>query len=204
MKSKNSTSETSERLKVARNLHDTVAQEVAALGYACDEAILLAPPGSARDSLVEIRTRLSLLGTNLRDEIALLREYDSPLGGMITRFLSELKAQSPIRIVSDISPSLTTTPELDLELYRTVRELITNIVQHSQGTQLKLEARLDGTQIEITIFDDGIENDSFYRQQIPALHFGQLGAIERMSAAGGSLSYVRDGQINRYRLGANW
>ena len=80
---KNSTSESAERLKIARDLHDTLAQEIAAIGFSCDEAVALAPLGTARTSLLEIRSRLSLLSTIVRDEIALLRDEHRSFGDLL-------------------------------------------------------------------------------------------------------------------------
>ena len=63
-----------ERLRIARDLHDTVAQRLAGLGYALDSVIadeLI--PSDRKRTLREIRLELSHVIAELRDEILALR-----------------------------------------------------------------------------------------------------------------------------------
>lgn len=198
LKSKNSTSEVSERLKVARDLHDTVAQEIAALGYLCDEAISLAPLGHARDSIAGIRHRLSLLSTTLRDEIGLLREPERNLGYALTALLRELTTQSEIRVSNKVPLTLTVDPDRQLDIYRAIREIITNIFAHSGASNIHLTSSSNSDDVKIEITDDGVENGDF--EEDSPFHFGLAGVRERISAVNGTLHYHRDGSENSYKI----
>lgn len=198
MRSKNFTSDTGERLKVARDLHDTIAQEIAALGYACDEAISLAPTGPTRQSLVAIRDRLSLLGTTLRDEIGALRSSQGNFGEALAALVHELALQCEIEITNEIPRELNFDESVEFELYRSLRELITNIIAHARAKKIALTYTQTGMRGEFTIADDGEENT-----EVPSskdFHFGTIGVTERLAAIHAEFSYQRSGAENIYRI----
>jgi signal transduction histidine kinase len=198
LRSKNFTSDTGERLKVARDLHDTIAQEIAALGYACDEAISLAPIGSARQSLVAIRDRLSLLGTTLRDEIGALRSSPGNLGAALAALVAELALHCEIEITHEIPRELTLVESVEFELYRSLRELISNIITHAHATTITLAYHHTGQRCEFTITDDGIENTKVHATE--DFHFGAIGIRERLRTIDGDFSYHRSSAGNLYRI----
>ena len=198
MRLKNSTSDSSERLRVARDLHDTLAQELAALGYICDEAIALAPMGQSRDSIVDIRQRLSIVSATLRDEIGLLREHQLVVGQALALFLNQLQSQSAITVNNQIPTNFDLPQQRQLDLYRALREIVTNIFAHSAATILSLRSITGSESIEIEITDDGVE----YLESGATTNyrFGSAGLRERIEAIGGQLSYLRNKSINCYRI----
>lgn len=198
MKSKNSTNDSGERLKVARDLHDTIAQEIAALGYACDEAISLAPAGSTRQSLVAIRERLTLLGTTLRDEIGVIRKIQKNFGASLETLIRELTVQSAIEIVNEIPHGLVLEKSIQLELYRSLRELLTNIIVHAGATKITLTCDRNEICYAFTISDDGIENKE--GQSAKDFHFGAIGVRERLESINADFSYHRSNEGNIYRM----
>lgn len=196
MRLKNSTSDSSERLRVARDLHDTLAQELAAVGYLCDEAISLSAMGETRQSLIDIRNRLSELNIVLRDEIGILREEHVDFSARLKSFISQVQAQTNVEITSTFTPLFTLENSLALELYRIVRELIINIVTHSHASFINVAVRQDAHSIEVSICDGGIENLNSDVQK--DFHFGSLGLQERIDSLGGKLTYRRDLEQNDY------
>lgn len=195
---KNSTSDAGERLKVARDLHDTLAQELAALGYICDEAIALAPMGDSRESIIGIRQRLSILSSTLRNEIGLLRDERLVVGQALGRFLGELQSQATIKVSNQIPSHFDLSQDHQLDVYRALRELLTNIFAHSAATTLSLTSFAGAHSIEIEITDDGIENGE--SGSAANYRFGKVGLGERIRAIGGQLSYLRKDSTNIYRV----
>jgi signal transduction histidine kinase len=193
---KNSTSDSSERLRVARDLHDTLAQELAGVGYLCDEAISLSAMGGTRQSLIDIRNRLSELNIVLRDEIGILREEHVDFSARLKSFISQVQSQTNVEITSTFTPLFSLENSLALELYRIVRELIINIVRHSHASFINVAVRQDAHSIEVSISDDGIENLNSDVQK--DFHFGSLGLQERIDSLGGKLTYRRDLEQNDY------
>ncbi|NBR94071.1 MAG: hypothetical protein EBT44_04455 [Actinobacteria bacterium] len=193
---KNFTNESVERLKIARDLHDTLAQELAAIGFACDEAIALSSMGPSRDSLVEVRSRISLLGTMVRDEIGLLRDGNQSFLKMFANFSLQIKVNNPIEISNQLASTFDLPSEIRLEVFRSVREILTNIVLHSHATSMEITSNLSNQNINLIISDNGIPFDSQSFSAQPTHHFGLLGARERIERLGGKLEYSRQDSLN--------
>lgn len=202
MRSKNFTSDNGERLRVARDLHDTLAQEIAALGYVCDEAISLSAAGGTRQSLIDIRARLSLLSSTLRDEIGILRENTFDFHFAIDQFLVQLASNQSTEIRSELSPLQVDDDAKALELYRAIRELISNAIAHARATYIFLQGEESSEGLKISIEDDGIENPNFApgAPTSPGFHFGAQGVRERIESLGGALRYERINKKNLYTL----
>ncbi len=199
---KSSTSDVSERLKVARDLHDTVSQELAALGYVCDEAISLSSMGANRDSLVTIRSRLSLISLILRDELGLLRNQTESLDFALTQLFTELKNLYPISMehTFTLDSRVVIDSEIELEIYRTLRELVINILQHSQARTMSIHGSGTDAGWSFTILDDGICNDAFIEANSTSYHYGIAGIHERIEKMHGDISYSRVDETNRYEI----
>jgi len=200
---KNSTSESVERLKIARDLHDTLAQEIAAVGFTCDEAIALSPIGPSRSSLLEMRTRLSFLSTILRDEIALLRNNQRNLAELLQDLLTEISTTTTV--TAGIGIELNNLSIFDgsaisnastIEIFRSVREILTNILLHSNASTVIISASSHDGLYELSITDNGGEFNLTKNIDQSTHHFGALGAIERLDSVGGTLSYSRSESAN--------
>ena len=197
---RSSTTDTSERLKVARDLHDTVSQEIAALGYACDEAIALSAMGDARESLIAIRARISLVTLMLRDELGALRNSDLPFGTLLDHLCSELRSSHLVSINNGISSELRVEDRLELQLYRVVREILINILSHSGARSITMKEDSTSTELKITVIDDGIVNDAFNSDEKSAYHFGITTIHERIASINGTINYERSGDVNSYEI----
>ena len=165
----------SERTRLARELHDGLAQELASLGYRLDQII-----GSNnldninRTPLRQIRFSISGLINQVRDEIFELRTNESK------SFKAQLDQQlSTILSLSDITYEIHGEIEVKsnqrFELMRAVRELIFNAMRHADCSVIQI--RLTNNQIEIE--DNGvggvIEKQNSY---------GLLGVRERLAEIG--------------------
>ncbi len=152
--------------------------------------------GETRQSLIDIRNRLSELNIVLRDEIGILREEQFAFSARLKSFISQVQSQTNVEMTSTFTPLFTLENSSALELYRIVRELITNIVTHSHASSINVAVRQDAHSIEVLISDDGIENlDSDVKKEF---HFGSLGLQERINSLGGTLTYRRNQEQNEY------
>ena len=165
----------SERTRLARELHDGLAQELASLGYRLDQII-----GSNnldninRTPLRQIRFSISGLINQVRDEIFELRTNESK------SFKAQLDQQlSTILSLSDISYEIHGEIEVKsnqrFELMRAVRELIFNAMRHADCSVIQI--RLTSYQIEIE--DNGI-GGVIEKQN----SYGLLGVRERLAEIG--------------------
>ena len=152
-----------ERTRLARELHDGLAQELASLGYRLDQII-----GSNnldninRTPLRQIRFSISGLINQVRDEIFELRTNESKsFKAQLDQQLSIILSHS--EITYEVHGEIEVKSNQRFELMRAVRELIFNAMGHADCSVIQI--RLTSNQIEIE--DNGVrETDAKYRIKI--------------------------------------
>jgi two-component system, NarL family, sensor histidine kinase UhpB len=175
-----------ERRRLARELHDEVGQSLTALLLllrpAVDEA-----PRALQESLRESQqlTRSTLdevrrMGRQLRPTV--LDDLGLEAGLRALCDVVERTARTSIAQVYDENlPGL--SDEVELALYRTAQEALTNVVRHAQATNILLDLGRSNGDVRLTISDDG--RGMTYRGN-------ELGGIrgmrERAVAVGGEMA----------------
>ncbi|MFC6286550.1 sensor histidine kinase [Nocardioides sp. GCM10027113] len=148
-----------ERHRLAREMHDGVAQEIASLGYAVDGLAATAADGRQRDELQALRRRITDVVAEVRRSVQTLRTDmgGSPsLGaaiGSLGRHLSD-SSGIPIIVTADERPTRLRA-EVEAELLRIAQEAMTNAVRHSDATRIEVTCRVDAPTAEISVRDDG-------------------------------------------------
>jgi signal transduction histidine kinase len=149
-----------ERRRLAREMHDGVAQEMASLGYFVDTLIDQEPSGSTKArQLTMLRERLTMVVGEVRRSVQTLRteigENDS-LGTAIGSLARHLSASSGIQIHVTLDEQTTRLrPEIESELLRIAQEAMTNAVRHSGATTIDVLCRVAPPTAEIVVSDDG-------------------------------------------------
>ena len=190
-----------ERLRIARELHDTVAHSMATITVQAGSALHVlsaAHDGAVREALVNIReTSKSALG-EMRAVLGQLREGAgadargpaapaAPEGLGLGR-LPELRAAvtaagSPVRVSVEGEPG-PLPPEVDHAAYRILQESLTNVLRHAvSGTEAEVSLRYEPDSVTITVANDGcVPGGSLEAGN------GLRGMRERATAAGGELA----------------
>src|SRR3954449_1756370 len=149
-----------ERRRLAREMHDGVAQEMASLGYFVDSLVDQEPEGSDRSRQLHLlRERLTMVVGEVRRSVQTLRtsigENDS-LGTAIGSLARHLGASSgiPIHVTLD---ELTTRlrSEVESELLRIAQEAMTNAVRHAGARAINVQCRVAPPSAEIMVADNG-------------------------------------------------
>ena len=188
-----------ERLRVARDLHDTLLQSFQGLIPVFQTARNLLPGQSDRaaevldeglhdaaDAIVEGRNAIQ----NLRAKPSL----DPDLGSLLNAAGQEL-AQSPeaeesapaFRVVVEGS-RLPLAPLLRDEIYRIGREVLRNAFRHAHAGRIEAEIRYDRDMFRLRIRDDGKGIDSsVLKEGARTGHWGLPGMHERAKKIGGRL-----------------
>jgi signal transduction histidine kinase len=142
-----------ERLRISRNLHDTLGHHLTALVLQLDVATRLSD-GKAADHLRRSQAIARLLLADVRDVVSRLRgggQFD------VVQAIREIAAgQTSVAIHLDLPESLSVGDGPRAEtLLRSVQEIITNTVRHAhaQNLWIRLESRADG--IVLHARDDG-------------------------------------------------
>jgi signal transduction histidine kinase len=147
-----------ERHRLAREIHDGVAQEIASLAYLVDD-LAVAPDAARVARIAQLRSELTRIVDDLRLSIFDLRSHvgrTSSLGTVLGDYLLEVGSRSGTAVVL----TLDETPEpLRLEvaeqLLRIVQEAVTNARKHSGAAHLWVTCLVRPPAVQVTVEDDG-------------------------------------------------
>lgn len=197
-----------ERRRIARELHDTTAQQLAALsmnlarlkrlGFAAPEKInpiLDESAALAEQSAQQVRTLTYLLHPPELESLG--------LPGAIREYAAGLARRSGVRVDVDFAPDLGRLPHpVELALFRVVQESLGNILRHAQSetAQIKL-TRTDHT-IVLEIQDQGRGIPADALKQIHKHHGGGVGLAgmrERLHQLGGQFEIISGPEGTRIR-----
>jgi len=189
-----------ERLRVARDLHDTLLQSFQGLMPVFQTARNLLPRQSDRaaevldeglhdaaEAIVEGRNAIQ----NLRAKPLLDTDLGSLLNGAGQELAQLPEAQGSVpafRVVVEGS-RLPLAPLIRDEIYRIGREVLRNAFRHAHADRIEAEIRYDRSMFRLRIRDDGRGIDSsVLKQGARTGHFGLPGMHERAQRMGGRLN----------------
>jgi two-component system sensor histidine kinase UhpB len=179
-----------ERSRVARDLHDDVNQQVAALAISLS-SLKRRLPTSAPDlheELEALQARTSELADAIRGVCRELHPALLAHAGVVAalRMLcAEIGRQHELAVRFDAPPDLSTPPGVALCLYRVAQEALRNAARHASARTLSVSLHEGGGQLELVVADDGRGIDL-----ADARRRGGLGLVsleERVRLAGGTL-----------------
>ena len=173
---------TPERLRLARELHDGIAQDLVGLGYSLD--LILADPAidkSSRAAIRKSRLDIDALIYKVRREILTLRRgnvarFDTALDSLVHEICGSL----------ELSLSIAEVPleeDASHELLQISREILRNVVAHARATRLEVKLYLINNRVFIEFSDDGIGGARMSEDR-----WGLIGIAERITALGGNLT----------------
>ncbi|MGI8552374.1 MAG: histidine kinase [Dehalococcoidia bacterium] len=185
-----------ERNRVAREIHDTVAQALAGLSLQLEaaDALLDRDPGRAREA---VQHAIELCHTALEEvRRSVLDLRAAPLEGLtlgqalrrlVERFDREQRLRTTISIQGSDRPL---SPRIEVGVFRVAQEALTNAARHAGAHLVCLTLALgDGVtaaeRLSLIVDDDGV---GFDPTQPVSSHFGLLGMRERARLLGGSLA----------------
>lgn len=178
-----------ERARLARDIHDTLAQSLTAIALQIETALRQLDNGDkqARERLEKaLATSRSALD-QARSSVTNLRS--SPLGGKplpqaIEALARELTSESGIRVDVRTRGRCELPLQTENELYRIVQEALTNVHRHSGATRAVVEIRCGKRTVAVTVRDNGRGFDAMDSRR--GSH--GLGVMrERARLAGGTL-----------------
>ncbi|SNT65411.1 Signal transduction histidine kinase [Asanoa hainanensis] len=182
---------TTERLRIARDLHDQVAHSIGviAIQAGVGRRVIDTQPDEARKALdtIETASRETLAG--LRRTLVALRRSDAEPATTATAGLAELDslvttteaAGVRARVRIDGEPRVL-PPDVDLAAYRIIQEALTNIVRHAQTENCTIIIGYALPELTIVVSDagrGGIDSGTGY---------GIPGMRERATLLGGHLT----------------
>lgn len=148
-----------ERRRLAREMHDGVAQDLAGLGYLVDALAAQAGSPEQADRFAALRGRLTDVVSEVRRSVLALRStaaQSDSLEAAITTLAARLSETSGIPIqVTHGEPGPRLRLEVEGELYRITQEAMTNAVKHSCAARIEVDCVVQSPGATITVTDDG-------------------------------------------------
>ncbi|MCW2760011.1 MAG: two-component sensor histidine kinase [Marmoricola sp.] len=148
-----------ERQRIAREVHDGVAQDVASLGYLVDNLAASADDPAQQQQIGQLRQEVTRVVTELRHSIFDLRHEiaaGAGLGESLSAYANQVSATSPMAVhvtLDEKGPRLPS--EVEYELLRIAQEAMANARKHSGAANLWLRCTVRSPFAEIEVGDDG-------------------------------------------------
>jgi signal transduction histidine kinase len=173
-----------ERRRLARELHDGVAQE---LGFIATRARALEET-YRKDKAVRVLASAAerALDESRRAIIALTQSSDEPLEAAVAQAAEEVAGRSGARLKLELDRGVNVPAETREALVRIVREAVGNAARHGDAEAIRVELQ-NGDGIRLRIVDDGVGFDPD-RPRSRGGGFGLVSMRERARAVGAELS----------------
>lgn len=175
-----------ERNRLAREIHDTLAQGLTAVSLQLESADALLEAEADPDRVRQmVQQALALTRANLEEaRRSVLDLRAAPLAGRtLVEALAVLAEQAPLPIdllVTGGSQPL--SPRVEIGLYRLAQEAINNACQHAQASQIVVKLVATPQMVTLTVEDDG---RGFELADVPDGRFGLVGLNERVKLLNG-------------------
>lgn len=187
-----------ERERIAREMHDSIAQVLGYVNTKAQAAQELLKGGqneraeqqisqlsqAAREAYADVRENIMGLRTSLdagRNLIGTLSDY-------LTRWEDQSQVRATLKVDAADEADIHLTSLAELQLLRIIQEALTNVRKHAAATQVVINISDSSDGICATITDDGtgFNPEDVGRRQFP--RFGLATMRERAEAVNGTLS----------------
>lgn len=170
-----------ERRRIARDLHDGLAQELA---FIVGQTRSLVAQSGAESPFTHIAAAAERALDESRSAIAALsRNVDDPLDVALAQAAEDVAGRTGAHIRFDLTPDIHVAPELREDLARIVREAVSNAARHGEATTVTVSlSNANGIRVSVTDNGKGFDPDAPRRRG-----FGLTSMRERTEIFGGRI-----------------
>jgi signal transduction histidine kinase len=151
-----------ERLRIAREVHDTVAHAIAIINVQAGVTAYLLDkrPEGAREALVTIEQTSAQALQEMRAVLGVLRDSDNgrvphPGLGQVNE-LAAMAREAGLDVSLEVTSSTTPVPSaVDHTAYRILQESITNVIRHVGPTRVTVTLDYGTDVLEVRVTDEG-------------------------------------------------
>lgn len=180
-----------ERNRLARDMHDTLAQGLTAIALQIDSADALLEAGMPAERIRErLQRALALTHANLEDtRRTVLDLRAAPLEGRtlvaaVETLVREFQTQGFLIRFEATDANRPLAPRVEVGVYRIAQEALGNATRHAHAHAIKVCLTTSAEQLTLQVEDDG---QGFDPTDPATGHFGLIGMQERAKLLGGSL-----------------
>ena len=182
-----------ERERIARDIHDTLAQTLAGLVLLSERAGRQARDGRTDAAAGAIATIEQTAREALAESRALVARMaavpaDEALAAAIERLAARFRAEVGLAIDVDVAAGVDLDREQQVVLLRCLQEALANVRKHAQATLVTVAVASDVDGVRMTVRDDGVGFDT----SAARTGFGLDGIGDRATLAGGSVEVVSE------------
>lgn len=177
--------QTEERNRLAREIHDTIAQDLSAIAFQLEAAeALLAQKSDPERVRRSVTAALDLTRKGLEEaRRSVLDLRAAPLEGRtLPAALAALAEEAGVTFEPS-SSVVALPPAVEVGLYRIAQEALQNALRHAEATRVVLRLEASPDRVRLTVQDDG---KGFPEGTASSGRFGLVGMQERARLLGGS------------------
>jgi len=179
-----------ERARIARELHDSISQELFSLSVLAGGLRRALPPGSR--VLTEVETMERTAGDTMREMQSLLLALrpvaleEVGLASAIEGICRAYTQRLGVQVQAELDP-VTLEPALEHAVLRVTQEALANAVRHADADRVTVRLRAGEDRVVLEITDSGRGFDVAARQQ-SAVGLGLRTMRDRVAEHGGQLT----------------
>jgi signal transduction histidine kinase len=197
-----------ERQRIARDLHDSVTQQMFGM-HLMARGLKTSAPDSFKGKLAELE---ELAGSTLKEMRLMLDQLRNAVGEANVDFAESVRGECDafsrrsgpeggalLSIELEMPKEIILPKQIADEALWVLREALQNVTRHSGGRMARVEIKHDA-RLHVKVCDDG---NGFDPHAIPAGHYGLHGMRERIFALGGELiveSEIGKGTMLSFKL----
>lgn len=180
-----------ERRRIARELHDSVSQQLFAASMLLSAANhqIEDCPDSVVKQLKMVEEAINASQTEMRALLLHLRPVQldgKSLKQGIEQLLKELSSKTEITIHYTIE-SITLSQVIEDHFFRIIQELLSNVLRHAKAKELEVYLRKQEELIQLSIIDDGV---GFNVSESKSGSYGLHNIRERIEGMGGHVKII--------------
>lgn len=174
-----------QQIRFSRDLHDGVAQDLAALKIYLNENDVEKSGFYADQSLKEVRYLIDSMHVDLS------KGFGPIIKENLSNFETNFGIRTELLIVSNNLEKI--DKDILIELFRVLQEALSNIARHSGASIVRIKITEVGKDLNLIISDNGSGIDFESVKNQSRKHYGLTNIISRVTEIGGSVDFFNDG-----------